>query len=113
MPTIRQKIIDLLCQGEYGAREVSQQLGIREKEVYAHLPHVAFTLNARDLHLVILPSECLSCGYVFSKRKRFDKPGRCWHCKNERITEPRFHVKIEKARPDGRTGSEYAFYPDP
>ena len=96
MPTIRQQIIDLLCQGEYGAREISQQLGIREKEVYVHLPHVARTLNARDLDLEVLPSECLSCGYVFSKRKRFDKPGRCCQCKNERVTEPRFQVKIEK-----------------
>lgn len=101
MPTIRQQIIDLLCQGEYGAREISQQLGIREKEVYVHLPHVARTLNARDLHLEVLPSECLSCGYVFSKRKRFDKPGRCCHCKNERVTEPRFQVKIEKMSPNG------------
>jgi transcriptional regulator len=96
MPTIRQQIIDLLCQGEYGAREISQQLGIREKEVYVHLPHVACTLNARDLCLEVLPSECLSCGYVFSKRKRFNKPGRCCHCRNERVTEPRFQVKIKK-----------------
>ena len=44
MDTIRRQLIALLRANEMGAREISRALGIREKAVYEHLPHVAKTL---------------------------------------------------------------------
>jgi DNA-directed RNA polymerase specialized sigma subunit len=41
MGTKRKQIIDLLSKKEMDARELSQAVGIREKEVYEHLPHIA------------------------------------------------------------------------
>ncbi len=92
MPTIRQQMIDLLSQGEYGAKELSQMLGIREKEVYEHLPHVSRSVASLKHQLKVVPSRCLICGRVFSNRKRFNKPSRCYNCKSERITETRYQV---------------------
>jgi predicted Zn-ribbon and HTH transcriptional regulator len=41
MPTTRQQMILLLSEGNCTARDLSQTLGVREKEVYAHLAHIA------------------------------------------------------------------------
>ena len=77
METIRQQMIALLSDREMSARQISQSIGIREKEVYEHLPHIARSLAAQDKKLIIEPAECLTCGYVFKDRQRFTRPGRC------------------------------------
>ncbi len=92
MPTIRQQMIELLSKGEYGAGELSKVLGIREKEVYEHLLHVARTVVSQKRRLKVIPSRCLNCGRAFTNRTRMNRPGRCYYCKNERITEPRYQV---------------------
>ena len=69
--TIRQKIFLLLNDKEMTAREISQAIGIREREVYEHLPHIALSAMAQKRKLVVLPFRCMSCGYVFEERKRF------------------------------------------
>lgn len=92
MPTTRQQMIELLSKEALEARELSQMLGIREKEVFEHLAHIVRSLTSRNRRLVITPSECLACGYVFSKRGRLNKPSRCYRCKKERISAPRFQV---------------------
>ncbi len=92
MQTIRQKMISLLSQQVCSARELSQMLGIQEKEVYLHLSHIARSVVSRRRSLVVIPSQCLVCGYVFHKRKRLTRPGRCPLCKGERIEEPRYQV---------------------
>ena len=76
MKTIRQQIITLLTEGEMDARELSQEVGIKEKEVYEHLAHISRTLDAKERKIKIHASECLKCGYVFKDRKRFTRPGR-------------------------------------
>ncbi len=47
MPTIRQQIISLLSLYEMDALQLSQELGVQEKEVYDHLDHIARSLAAR------------------------------------------------------------------
>lgn len=93
MQTIRQNIIDLLSGEPLSARQISQILGIREKEVVDHLVHIARTAAARRQKLLILPFSCLDCGYVFRERKRFSRPGKCPRCRSTHIEVPRFQVR--------------------
>jgi len=90
---VRQKIIELLTEGEMDARELSREVSIREKEVYDHLAHIARSLAAKGNKLEIHPARCLSCGYVFKHRQRFTRPGRCPHCKNSHLQSPSFSAK--------------------
>jgi predicted Zn-ribbon and HTH transcriptional regulator len=92
MQTIRQAIINLLSQYEMDARELSQELGIREKEVYDHLVHVGRSVKAEKKRLIIHPSRCLQCGFVFEDRKRFTRPGRCPKCRQSRLLSPRYRI---------------------
>ena len=92
MQTIRQQIIEFLSNKEMGGKEISQSVGIREKEVYDHLSHIARSVNARRKKLIIIPSRCLECGYIFEDRKRFSPPSRCPRCKNEHIQDPTYRV---------------------
>ena len=92
MQTIRQQMIVLLSEKEMGARELSQAMRIREKEVYEHLSHIARSAAAQGKKLIILPFRCLVCGYVFQERKRFTRPGRCPRCKKTHVQEPTYQV---------------------
>ncbi|WP_051184727.1 transcriptional regulator [Desulfatiglans anilini] len=91
--TIRQRMIDLLCAGEMTAIEISQELHIAEKEVYAHLPHVARSVGRLGKRLVIRAFRCLKCGYVFKDRQRFTRPGRCPRCKGTHLERPLYVVE--------------------
>ena len=92
MPTIRQQIIALLTDEEMDARELSQEVGIKEKEVYEHLTHISRTLESKGKKIKIHASECLKCGYVFKDRKRFTRPGRCPKCRQSYLTSPSFNI---------------------
>ena len=85
--------MDCLKDGPRNSIEISQMLGIREKEVYEHLPHVAQSVAAQGEKLVILPSECLKCGYVFKDRTRFTRPGRCPRCRETHLQSPAYEIR--------------------
>ena len=93
--TIRQQIIDLLTDEEMDARELSREVGVKEKEVYEHLVHIARSLAAKGSKLTIRASECLNCGYVFKDRRRFTRPGRCPRCRESHLTSPYYHITRE------------------
>lgn len=95
--TIRQRIIDLLMNGESTLRDLSQALSISEKEVVEHLGHIQQTLRHQGGNLLETPYKCISCGFIFSKRTRFSKPGRCPSCKNSHIQTATFHIKMKSA----------------
>jgi predicted Zn-ribbon and HTH transcriptional regulator len=90
--TIRQSIFSLLNDREMSAREISQAIGIREREVYEHLPHIALSATAQKRKLVVLPFGCMSCGYVFEQRKRFTRPSRCPRCKKTHLETPLYRL---------------------
>jgi len=92
MKTIRQQMIELLTAEEMGVRDLSQALGIKEKEVLDHLPHIDQSVRSAHKKIVIRPSSCLSCGFVFEERRRFSTPGRCPMCKKTRIESPMFRI---------------------
>jgi predicted Zn-ribbon and HTH transcriptional regulator len=74
------------------ARELSHEVGIREKEVYDHLAHIARSLAVKGYKLGIQPARCLSCGFVFKDRQRFTRPGRCPRCKKSHLQSPGFYI---------------------
>lgn len=92
MQTVRQQITEFLTNGELDARELSKELGIKEKEVVEHLSYIARTLAVQGKKLAIRPAECLLCGYVFEKRQRFTRPGRCPRCKKSHLQSPVFYI---------------------
>jgi predicted Zn-ribbon and HTH transcriptional regulator len=90
--TIRQKMLSLLRDNEMTAREISQAIGIREREVYEHLPHIARSAATQRRKLVVLPFRCMSCGYVFEERVRFTRPSRCPRCKKTHLETPVYRL---------------------
>ena len=74
METIRQQVIRILQDGFFDVRQLSQELGIMEKEVYNHLEHIQLTLKSLNKKLVIKQASCLSCNYVFKDRKKQPLP---------------------------------------
>jgi predicted Zn-ribbon and HTH transcriptional regulator len=91
--TIRQQIIDLLGSDELTLRDLSQAVSIPEKEVVDHLTHIERSIRTQGKKLVETPYKCLSCGFVFDKRSRFSKPGRCPSCKNSHMQVAQFHIE--------------------
>jgi predicted Zn-ribbon and HTH transcriptional regulator len=83
---------DLLRQQPLTAREISKQVGVMEREVYAHLEHLRQSLHRGDMTLQVLPAACRGCGFVFSKRERLKRPSRCPLCHGESISQPRFRI---------------------
>lgn len=91
--TIRHNIASLLDGHTLSAREISQDVRISEKEVYEHLEHILRSVSKSEKGLVVTPAECRACGFVFSKRERLKKPGKCPLCKNESIMAPLFSIE--------------------
>lgn len=79
--------------------DISQEVGISEKEVHGHMSHIAKSILAQGCKLTITPSVCLACGFTFGQRRRFTRPGRCPKCRSGRITRPTFHIN----NPNNRT----------
>jgi predicted Zn-ribbon and HTH transcriptional regulator len=92
--TLRQRMIALLSEQEMTAKDLSQALGIREREVLDHLDHIARTVSAHGGRLTVLPVRCLACGYTFEERKRFTRPSRCPQCKKSHIETPVFRLSV-------------------
>jgi len=90
--SLRQRITELLEEREMGARELSVALGIPEKEVYAHLPHVARSAGGRNRRFLVTPAQCRTCGYLFRERRRLTRPGRCPRCKRSYLRGPVYRI---------------------
>lgn len=91
--TIRQQMVELLTGGEYTDRDLSQFLGISEKDVVYHLEHIARSVQGQKRKLKVIPARCMECGFTFEDRRRFSKPGRCPRCKGEHLQDPRYHIQ--------------------
>ena len=89
MRSIRQQLVTLLESGPHTALDLSGLVGASEKDVADHLVHVRRSIGKK---FNILPAECLACGFVFKKRSRLTKPGRCPQCRSNRITPPAFEI---------------------
>ena len=88
--SVRQQII---LEGENTVRDLSIAVHIPEKDVYEHLEHIKKSINNLKLNLIIKPAKCNHCGFLFTKRERFKKPGKCPLCRSEQIGGPRFEIE--------------------
>ncbi len=93
--TVRREIVSLLREHELTAKDISFEVGITEKQVCEHLRHIRLSLQRSGTPLVVTPARCRRCGFVFRKRERLGKPGRCPACKGESIEEPMFEVRAK------------------
>jgi transcriptional regulator len=93
--TIRRDIIALLEGNTLSARDISVDVHISEREVYEHLEHIQRSVVKSEHTFVVDPPVCRKCGFVFRKRERLKKPGRCPVCRNELITEPLFSIRTK------------------
>lgn len=94
--TVRRKIVDILSNRPLSAGEISSLAGISEKEVHQHLHHIQKTIEKRGKALIVEPAECKKCGFLFRKRSRLNKPGKCPVCRSSFIGEPRFSIRSRK-----------------
>jgi len=90
--TIRREIMLELEKGLRTSKDLSAAARIPEREVYGHLEHIRKTIANVGRHLMIKPAECKNCGFKFSKRARFTKPGKCPVCKEQFIRGPLFSI---------------------
>jgi len=74
-------------------REISQTVRASEKEVLGHLEHLERSISGKGSKFIVSPAECEKCGFVFRKRKRLKKPGRCPLCRSEAVCEPLFSIR--------------------
>ena len=97
--TVRQEIIAELLEGPCSARDLSATVRIPERDVSGHLEHIRKTVALSGKHLVIMPAECKKCGFIYSKREKLKRPGKCPICRGESISEPHFVIEeINKNR---------------
>ena len=90
--TVRKDIISAIEEQPLTAKEISGAVSISEKMVYDHLQHIQKTMHRKGVTFLVTPSECKKCGFVFKKREKLKKPGKCPKCRGESITEPVFSI---------------------
>ncbi|MDH5625300.1 MAG: hypothetical protein OEY21_04285 [Nitrospira sp.] len=92
--TMRQRIIELLIGARLSSYQLAHTLGIAERLIEDHLPHVVKTLaRDRTQRFVLEPSACSDCGFVFRNRAKLTRPSRCPMCRSEEITVPRYGIE--------------------
>lgn len=91
--TVRQALERALLEGPHNLRELSQRVGVSEKQLAEHLEHLEKSLKSRGLRLHVEPATCLACGFAFAERKRMSAPSRCPSCRSERIEPAVFRLR--------------------
>jgi hypothetical protein len=91
--TVREALRAALLRAPATARDLSGEVGLRERDVADHLAHLARSLPHRGERLVVHPASCIACGYTFRTRERLARPGACPACRSTRIDPPVFSVE--------------------
>ena len=90
--TIRQEIVNKLENNALTVRDISQSVGILEKDVYHHLAFIEKSIKHRNKRIHLEPYYCMNCGFQFNNRKTFKRPGKCPECRNSRIAPAVYHI---------------------
>lgn len=91
--TIRRFITALLEEQTLTARDISVFARIAEKDVHDHLEHIKKTVQKNNRRFTVEPARCEHCNFVFKKRERLTKPGKCPSCHSTLIRAPVFHIQ--------------------
>lgn len=95
MATRREKIIELLLEGDYSPSELARILDMRgkgsKKVILEDLKVISKIAKREGMVLLIKPAQCRKCGFVF--KAEINIPSRCPKCKSEWIEEPRFKLE--------------------
>jgi predicted Zn-ribbon and HTH transcriptional regulator len=91
--TVRQDLAQALRAGLATARDLSKAVGVSEREVLEHLPHLARSLRARGERLRVEPARCLDCDFEFTRRDKPARPSHCARCRGTRLSLPRFGIE--------------------
>ena len=84
--TTRQKIISLLEHETMTVKDLSRAAGVMEKDVGFHLASIEKSLRNKKKKLCASPCTCLQCGFEFSRKSIFKRPGKCPSCRSGRIS---------------------------
>jgi predicted Zn-ribbon and HTH transcriptional regulator len=96
--TVRRQIIAVLKGRHLSVRDISVEAGVSEKEAFDHLYHIQKTMSKKGASFVVTPAECRKCGFVFSKRERLKRPGKCPLCRGETISGPYFSISAQQGQ---------------
>lgn len=97
--TPRQRLMELLTQHAFTARELAGHIQLAERLVEDHLSHIIRSLERSTAQQFVREEpECLNCGYTFRNRTRLRRPSRCPRCRSESITSPRFSIVPKLSR---------------
>lgn len=91
--TVREELAAALRRAPATARDLSREVGLRERDVAEHLGHLARSLEPRGERLAVEPAACIACGFVFGSRERLTRPGACPRCRSTRIDPPVFRIE--------------------
>ena len=89
--TRREQIIDTLSREEKSAQQLVNDFKVEMFEILEDLKHIKYSIRPRKL--LMKPSQCKKCGFVFEERSEVKKPSRCPRCKSEWIMAPLFRVE--------------------
>jgi predicted Zn-ribbon and HTH transcriptional regulator len=65
-----------------------------KKHLLDDIERIAGALRREDRELLVQPSSCIACGFIFSPRdKRLQIPSKCPKCNAERITWPSIKLR--------------------
>lgn len=93
LETVRQQIVSALREGTLSAQGLSKRVGVPEKDLVSHLLHIRKSLAQTGERLTTVAARCRRCGFLFKKREKLKKPGKCPLCKAESIEEPAFAIR--------------------
>jgi hypothetical protein len=92
--TRRQQLRGLLLREELSFGTLREVLGLGVRALEEELRHVERSARGAGQRLRVVPARCLGCGFVFRHREahHLHAPGRCPHCRGERIADPAFRI---------------------
>lgn len=90
--TSRERLLQALSAEPVSVRVLSQQAQLTERDVIAHLEHLQKSLKTQRRRLLLTPASCQDCQFVFHKRDRLTRPGKCPVCRSTHVSEPLFSL---------------------
>jgi len=88
----RERLLQTLSGEPQTARELSQRAGLSERAVFEHLQHLQKSLRTHGRRLEVSPATCLDCQFIFRKRDRLTRPGKCPVCRSSHLSDPAFSI---------------------